>query len=268
MAQEVTGKHPADCCVWLYGVIRHGTAGRAMPGVAGEAVRAVREAGLTALAGFVPLSEFGRPAVRRNLENLEWLAAVARAHDGVVRAAMEHGPVVPVRLVTLFSDEAAVRALLRERGTDFEEALERLSGRTEWGVKVFADSRESGEGSAAAAPGEGGGSGPGASYLSRRRATLGERDRVMRAAAGYGERLHERLATLAVALRRHGLRSAMAPEGSGTLLLNDAYLVDDRRFAAFRDAATADPGQAGVRVELTGPWPPYSFASVPGLTDV
>lgn len=255
-----------DTCEWLYAVTADAPApGPEVSGVAGEDVRAVPEAGLTALVGAVPLREFGQPAVRRNLENLDWLAAVARAHDAVVRTAMHSGPVVPVRLVTLFSDEAAVRALLRRRGPDFLAALRRLAGRTEWGVKVFGDPRAAGP--LDEAP-EADGARPGASYLVRRRAALTERERSLRYAGEFGERLHRRLAAMAVAERRHGVRSTIAPETPGALLLNDAYLVEDTRFEAFHDAVRADPGRAQVRVELTGPWPPYSFATVPGLTDV
>lgn len=49
------------------------------------------------------------------------------------------------------------------------------------------------------------------------------------------------------------------------MVLNAAYLVDDSRYD---DLAAVvhhfhDPGH-GVRLELTGPWAPYSFAESPG----
>jgi hypothetical protein len=246
--------------LWLYAVTRDAPGpGHAVPGVAGEKVLAIQEAGLTALAGTVPRGEFGQPAVRQNLEDLDWLAGVARAHDAVIRSAMKGGATVPVRLVTLFSDEASVRSLLRERGPDFDAALQRLTGRTEWGVKVYADTPKEEQ------PGieEKDGAKPGTSYLLRRRAQRSERERALHTAAEFCDRLHDRLARLTVAGRRH----PVARERAATLLLNGAYLVQDRDFAAFREAVEADTGNAGVRVELTGPWPPYSFASVPGLSD-
>jgi hypothetical protein len=264
----VTETAPDATCVWLYAVTRDAPPPeKAVPGVAGEKVDALQEAGLTALAGAVPEREFGQPAVRHNLENLDWLAAVARAHDAVVRSAIgAEAAAVPVRLVTLFSEERSVRSLLRERGADFEAALRHLDGRTEWGVKVFGDPTASGESESDDTDEVN----PGTAYLLRRRAARAERERAVRAATDYGDRLHARLARLSVADRQHALGGAVAREGAGTLLLNGAYLVDDRSFAAFRDAVEtvdAETGDAGVRVELTGPWPPYSFASVPGLTD-
>jgi hypothetical protein len=47
------------------------------------------------------------------------------------------------------------------------------------------------------------------------------------------------------------------------MILNGAYLVDDDRSAEFSAAVDrlADSHQP-VRLELTGPWPPYTFACV------
>jgi hypothetical protein len=46
------------------------------------------------------------------------------------------------------------------------------------------------------------------------------------------------------------------------MVLNGAYLVDDVRAADFEELVVqlrAD--HPGVRLEVTGPWPPYSFAA-------
>jgi hypothetical protein len=62
------------------------------------------------------------------------------------------------------------------------------------------------------------------------------------------------------------LHPPQAPQLTGNdeqMLLNAAYLLDERRDEEFAGAVTALAGQhPAVRVELTGPWPPYSFAGV------
>ncbi|MBR7830272.1 GvpL/GvpF family gas vesicle protein [Actinospica sp. MGRD01-02] len=256
---------PDATCIWLYAVTRDPPDDE-VRGVAGEPLRAIREAGLVAYAGDVPTSEFGEPAVRRNLESLDWLAGVARAHDAVVRAAVTRGATIPVRLVTLFTDDTSVRELLRDRASVFESALGRLDGRTEWGVKVYG--AKPGQADEQAPESDETLSSPGTSYLLRRRAARTERERRVRAATEYVDRLRARLAAHSVAERLHGLGGAVAREGGGTLLLNGAYLVENKRFAEFNDAVNADSGARDLRVQLTGPWPPYSFAYVPGLSDV
>ena len=64
-------------------------------GVSGEPVRAVTTAGLTAAVGTVGLDEYGEEGLRRNLEDLDWLAANARAHDAVIAAIARFGPSCP-----------------------------------------------------------------------------------------------------------------------------------------------------------------------------
>jgi len=49
--------------------------------------------------------------------------------------------------------------------------------------------------------------------------------------------------------------------GTAHMVLNVAYLLDDTRADDFAAAVAALADQhPGVRLELTGPWPPYSFA--------
>jgi hypothetical protein len=45
------------------------------------------------------------------------------------------------------------------------------------------------------------------------------------------------------------------------MVLNSAFLVDDRRMAEFRQLVTELGGQRpDIQLDLTGPWPPYSFS--------
>ncbi|HEY3586465.1 MAG TPA: GvpL/GvpF family gas vesicle protein, partial [Myxococcaceae bacterium] len=124
--------------VWMYGVaggdleaLSDGAAG-----VGGAPPRAISAAGLTAIVGDVGDPEYGETALRRNLEDLDWLGRTARAHHAVLEAVAERGPVVPMRLATLFASDAGVTATLQERADDFRGALSLISARSEWSVKA------------------------------------------------------------------------------------------------------------------------------------
>jgi hypothetical protein len=55
----------------------------------------------------------------------------------------------------------------------------------------------------------------------------------------------------------------LAP-GAGENIANEAYLVPAGSVPEFRQAVSGLAGQApGVRIEVTGPWAPYSFATPP-----
>ena len=126
--------------VWMYGVAGHDLEAFAddVTGVGGAPPRTVTAAGLTSIVGDVGDRDYGGAALRRNLEDLDWLGQTARAHHAVLEAGAERGPVVPMRLATLFADDAGVTGTLQERADDFRGALSLISARSEWGVKAHA----------------------------------------------------------------------------------------------------------------------------------
>jgi Gas vesicle synthesis protein GvpL/GvpF len=257
--------------VWVYAVTEPAAAASLgqLSGVNEGLVRPVEGAGLTALAEDVPLAEFGEQALRRNLEDLAWLEATARAHHRVIEALAQQGPAVPMRLATVYSGDAGVAAMLAERATDFRAALDHIRGRKEWGVKAYAAGRS---GPAAASPdtGEPGrrGAGAGVAYLRRRRDQLTAQKKASHQMLADAEAIHAELSRHAAGARLH---PPQAPELTGSkarMVLNAAYLLDEpgQDFAAL--VATMANRYPDVRFELTGPWPPYSFAGGAGREDV
>ena len=103
--------------VWMYGVAGGDLEARSdgVTGIGGAPPRTIAAAGLTAIVGDVGDREYGEAALRRNLEDLDWLARTARAHHAVLESVAERGPVVPMRLATLFASDAGVTGLVQER---------------------------------------------------------------------------------------------------------------------------------------------------------
>ncbi|MCO5997184.1 GvpL/GvpF family gas vesicle protein [Actinoallomurus rhizosphaericola] len=252
----------ADVGVYLYGVAQDLSPDtlRDLPGVAGAPVRTVADAGFTALVSTVDLEEFGETALRRNLESLQWLEATARAHHDVVDTVARAAPTAPVRIATVYRDDDRVRELLRERRDELTEVLGRVVGRVEWGVKAY--------GTAEAAQEPSGGDDaanekPGMAYLRRRRLQQQSREEASRRLAEQAQEIHATLSEHAVASRQHPPQDPRLSGHEGTMILNVAYLLDEDRAETL--AAAADELAArmpGVRIELTGPWPAYSFTEL------
>jgi hypothetical protein len=253
--------------LWVYAVTEQIPAASfgQVAGVGGGQVRTVAAAGLTAIAEEVPLEEFGEAALRRNLEDLAWLEETARAHHRVIDAAARQSPVVPMRLATVYSGDASVAAMLAGRGDDFRAALGRMSRRQEWGVKAYAAERAE---AANAAPAHGGtedtgSGGKGAAYLRRRRDQLSAQQDARRELAASAELVHGALSQLAVDSALHPPQAPQLTGTSAQMLLNAAYLLDQQRSEDFTAAVGAlAENHPALRLELTGPWPPYSFAGV------
>ncbi|WP_433605751.1 GvpL/GvpF family gas vesicle protein [Dactylosporangium sp. CA-139114] len=244
--------------VWLHAVARDLEPGAVdgLVGVAGGAVRTVGAGALTAAVCPVDLAEFGEEALRRNLEDLAWLDRAARAHHAVVAALAREHAVVPARLATVYHDDAGVLEMLRQRHDELEAVLDRVGGRAEWGVKMYAEppTSQAGEPTGPSA------GRPGTAYLERRRARLAADDVWRQRAAEGAEATHLALAADAAAARRHPPQDHRLTGRAETMVLNGAYLVDRGRAGPFADLVAAQAARhAELSLELTGPWPPYSF---------
>lgn len=250
---------------YLYAVAR-GLDPAAMDGVRGLGggfVEVVEHAGLQAVVDTVDLAEYGEAALRRNLEDLGWLEAAARGHDAVIQAAALSAPTAPLRLATICLDDDGVRARLEEWRGALTTVLDRIDGRDEWSVKVFARPVEPEPVAAGTTSG-------GTAYLQRKRAQATARTERQESAMRSVELLDRELSALAVATRRLQPQDPRLSGVAEPMLANIAYLVEraDRdafaRRVAELSAATGGADEGGdaatVDVTLGGPWPPYSFA--------
>jgi len=258
-AQNVPG-------IWVYALAEH--SGATLPGLAGVAgarVRLVDVGGLIAVVSDVSLEEFGEEALRRNLEDLAWLEAVARAHHGVIDAAARQRTLLPMRLATVYSSEAAMVASLTGHAAQFRSTLDRLRSRTEWGVKAYvapAARNATSGGPRPATPAGQSEADSGLAYLRRRRDALSASRDSARGAAESARAVHAELARHAVDSRLHSPQSAQLSGRPEAMVLNAAYLLDDERAAGFASAVEAlGERHPRLRLELTGPWPPYSFTA-------
>lgn len=256
---------------YAYAVLRdtEGLAGalEAVPGVAGAPVFLVAgspDGGLTAAVSQVPADDFQEDALRSRLEDLDWLEAVARAHHTVVETLAAHTTVLPLRLATVYLDEDRVRAVLRADAEMFEQALERVAGHVEWGVKIYLEARADAE-TPAAETGSAEGLGAGRAYLRARRVQRQARDESFRAARQVAERVEAIGRDAASGHARHRVQQGELATGAGENIVNDAYLVPRETAEEFRTRVVdAARDLAGVRIDVTGPWAPYSFATPPG----
>ncbi|MGW6734804.1 GvpL/GvpF family gas vesicle protein [Streptomyces sp. NPDC055013] len=233
-------------------------------GVAGAPVTLVRSGALAAAVSAVPGEEFSESALKSRLEDLDWLESTARAHHLVIETLAARVTVLPLRLATVYLDESRVEQMLSERQEAFAELLDRFDAHVEWGVKVYAEVSPASESAApAAAPGSStADAAPGRAYLRTRRQHRQAHEDTRRAAEEAVRRTEERARGLAVERSRHRPQQGTLADARGENLANDAYLVPRHLAAEFRERMLrAADDLPGVRVEVTGPWAPYSFAT-------
>jgi hypothetical protein len=261
---------PGATALWTYGVLPSDAP--PVNGLRGvdpaHPVEAVRAGALTVLASRVPLDEFGAEPLRDNLNDLAWLERVARGHEAVLEQALQTATCVPLRLCTIYESEERLREMLDRERAAFTEALELLSGKQEWSVKLLVDT----EALAAAArelsdevtglEDDARGRSEAGAYMLQRRIDRHLRERAAALASQTAEEVQARLQPWAVDAVSRPPQNRELSGHEGEMLLNGAYLVEADQVQGLRELVAElerDYRALGARLELTGPWPPYNF---------
>lgn len=203
---------------------------------------------------------------------LRWIAS----HNSVVELACRSlGTVIPVSFNTILCDgpdgDLRVALWLEENRPALLSALERLEGRREYVVEVSLESLAtllSGPpgcppaGAASTAAGEerelpDRASGPGTAYLVRLKSESERKAKIESAASRYRAEIVGRIQPLVDDLR---VEPAGDGAGSGKTLVKVSCLLSPGRLRGLRDGLAGVEAPPGVKVRLTGPWPPYSFS--------
>ena len=252
---------------YVYGVVDAADArAPAGAGVEGD-VALVQEGPVAALVSRVPLSEYAEEPVRARLEDPSWLEEKARAHEAVLAEALDSGPVVPFRFLTVYLGEGDLRAFLARKGDELRAVLDGVRGKIELGVKVFVDRDGLGSGiaredSAVRELDEAiEGAAAGKAYLLRRQRDELVRERCDRFLLESAQACHERLSAVADAAVANPPQSRELSGRAEDMVLNGAYLVpaDEERLGDVLADLEAEYAPFGFAFELTGPWPPYNF---------
>lgn len=228
------------------------------------------------VAAEASLPEYGEAEIAAHLEDLAWVSDRALAHEAVVEhfadppgapggtalrgARGSARAVVPMKLFTLFaSDERAVEHVAGELPR-VRQALDRVAGREEWGVRLRLDRARAAEEALTDAAGpaaDRGGSAPsGRDFLARKK-------RLLDAARSSPAEARKAAEAAYAALAGRAAEAMERPiEAAGSLILDAAFLVPRAERRGFEEAVEEQARElAGAHLELTltGPWPPYHF---------
>jgi hypothetical protein len=202
-----------------------------------------------------PESDFGEGALTAKLSDLDWVSRAAVAHEAVTESFLPSADaVVPLKLFTLFSSDERALAQIRSGFKRVESVIKRLNKHEEWGVRlVFDQSRAPSAADAAASP-------SGRNYLLAKRAqqtASAKQSTAMRKVAGD---VLKSLRPLSRDVRQRPITAP--PESRSRLLLDAAFLVPRAKAPRFRKSVEQRAKKiaaAGYALQLTGPWPAYSF---------
>jgi hypothetical protein len=237
--------------LYLYAVVPPDARLGEVRGIAGEPVEILRHARLGLVAGEVAVEQLA--GLDDESSDPARLGALARCHDEVVRAAgAAAGAVLPFRLGTVVVDRDAARRYLEERSAAITPAMQQVAACHEWGVTVH---HRASEVPAHADPIGGHDPGrPGTAYLARRRQELARVEAHRQAMS----RVEGELRATAI-----DVAAGRTRQPQPGVVLDASYLVRRDGEPAFFEAVDRCGDlllEQGLQLQLSGPWPPYSFA--------
>jgi hypothetical protein len=234
-------------------------------------MRALTRGELVAVVRSVALADFEPDILRERLSDLTALETMARAHNAVIAAIHEQQPILPAKFGSVYASLDELGASLDDAQTQFLDALRRLDGCDEWAIHLYADQSLIAQRVADDDPelqrlrAEIEAASPGRAYFLQRKLTGA-------ISAAVENKLLERERDMIEWLRplTRGVVSQTAAvsggktQGDEVEIMRAALLIDrTRRDDLLRALQARIGGEAGLRLEIGGPWPPYSFASEP-----
>ena|ERR1700680_3905151 len=169
------------------------------------------------------------------------------AYEKAVASIHATRAVIPLRFGCVVEGESEVRALIRERRAEYQQLLAQWEGYTEMGLRLWCGSRPRADFHADAR-----GSSEASQYLA---ALRGRCPGLTPAERQCAARIAERMKGL-----YRGGREEAGPAANGRLV-SLYFLVPRASVDDFRERARAIDLPPDMKLMVSGPWPPYNFAS-------
>lgn len=258
--------------LYLYGVVSaEAPAPTAeVQGLEGASVRLVRVDDLAAVVSELPLEGYDERTLDTRMSDVQWVGERGLAHERVLTWFVDRGPVVPFTPFSLHHGEEAVTERIRERVALLRDALGRVQGRREWGIKLWRDEERFAERLDAESPvlrelgAELEGASAGRRFLLVKKRDALRTDEARRISHETARAVFRALTDCAVGSRALELPPPIA-RGPRALVLHAAFLVSDEEYGAFEELVqqlATTYTRKGFDWEFTGPWPPYHFTSI------
>lgn len=262
--------------LYAYGLVGKCPAHLAIRGIDKQhKVYPVIERDMCVIVSQIDIDEFQNQVKRLFASLTETTAAVQsatreilQAHADVVETLMQTTTIVPFKFGTILKDEAAASTLLQNGAEQFQKLLARCTDRAEWGLKIYVDRQACLQQRMQLEPA--------LKNLAEQRTKLSNGVAYL-----FGRKIEEELKSattawlttitqaifqeLAKAACEARLCDPLPQKLTGKnkeMALNTVFLVEKTKEASFCQQGKKLQAQyetVGLDVEISGPWPPYSF---------
>jgi len=171
-----------------------------------------------------------------------------------------------MKFLTIFNSEKRVNDIIIENSEQFLHNFKRIKDREELSVKIYCDEKKykekvmgeeikKFEESIVGKP-------KGAAFFLKKKFDTELEDKIQSRIYGIANQVRDNISSLATEVKSNKILAQEITGISIPMILNSAFLVDhikEELFSEKIDELRIDYESNGFLIELTGPWPPFSF---------
>lgn len=237
---------------WLYGIATQSPPDDLL-GIDGIPVKGMQVGPIVAVYSEVPLSAWTGPQAEARLQDIQAIAPKLEQHMATQRAVHARSAFLPSAFGTLFSGVHSLKQTLRD--PDLPRQVQTIGACEEWGVQAWASPLPEPQDD-----------GPvdGAAWLMRRRQRDAARKSAEVTRRAVVEQLGARLEPCCVDAIVRPLPPILDEQDPDRPIANWALRVERDGGSVLAEVIArheAELAGQGVRIRLTGPWPPSSFSA-------
>ncbi|MCK9422957.1 MAG: GvpL/GvpF family gas vesicle protein [Bacteroidales bacterium] len=236
-----------------------------------EGLKCITFQGFYTVVKLVSYSEFSEENLKKNLSDITWLEFNARAHVRIISLLMEDCTVIPFKFGTIYHTQDSLKKFITDYSDSFIENFLIIQGKEEWSVKIYCDRRtlceridELSE-EAATLEKEIMASAPGKAFLLRRKKADLIENELNKLTKSYGQEYYNEINKMSENTTLNNLLPKELTGREDTMILNSAFLVRKDKAVDFVTTISflrKKYPDLGFDIEMTGPWPPFSFVSI------
>jgi len=220
---------------------------------------------------YVSDGEFSEENLKRNLSDIQWLEIHAREHIETINKIMEQTTVIPFKFGTIFQTEESLKKFINDYSDSLAQNFQHIAGKEEWAVKMYCDRKKLSDQidelseEAAALEKQIMASSPGKAFLLKRKKAELIENEMDRLCKYFGQKYYDDFKNLSESVSLNNLLPKEFTGRVDTMILNATYLVNKTNLTDFKtkvNQLSKENENSGFFIEVTGPWPPFSFISI------
>ncbi len=227
--------------------------------------------GLYAAVKYVSEDEYSEENIKKNISDVAWLDRNVREHLATISAIMQMETVIPFNFGTIYKSEGSLKLFVSRYVNDFMERFRHLEDKEEWSVKVFCDRKKIIENIGVLSQNISDidlqikNSSPGKAYiLGKKKKEIIETE-IKSIYNTISKRIFTALNELCEEYQFNVILSSELSEKDEDMILNVAFFIKKTNVDHFienSDRLQHENVNVGMIVDITGPWPSYTFLNL------